>query len=70
MYVIKYVISIYIVFSIYIDRYIGKYYDKWLMNIFWLLFCICGLLKIILMDVWGSGGFIGNGDKVRVVNIR
>lgn len=30
------------------------------------------LLNIILMDAWGSGGFIGNGDKVpvRVVNTR
>lgn len=33
-------------------------------------FVYVDLLNIILMDVWGSGGFIGNGDKVRVVNIR
>lgn len=70
MYVIKYVTSIYIVSSIYIDMHTGKYYDKWLMNIFWLSSCTCGLLYIILMDAWGSGGFIGNGDKVRVVNTR
>lgn len=62
--------QVFTLYLVYIDRHTGKYYDKWLMNIFWLSSCTCVLLDIILMDARGSGGFIGNGDKVRVVNTR